>query len=365
MPPKGKGFYLWKIPKCENGDPVKIAYTAYKAGLTHILVKIANGIYDYNYDVATKKDLVAPLANELAKYDIQTWGWHYVFGDLPKEEAKAAIRQIQKLPLAGYVIDAESEYKGKYTPCRIFMSELRNALPTFPMALSSFRFPKYHMDLPWKDFLSKCEYNMPQVYWEQAHNPGEQLERSVNEFKTVVSPIRPIIPTGSAYGANGWISTSSDILEFLNKAVSLGMSGANFWSWDYCRIALPHLWDVISSFNWPGITNPPKDITEKLIESFNSRNISTIINLYQSDAVHINPERTIQGHSALNQWYSETLNNFFKDAIFKIIESGGRDPSRHFSWEAQLHNGQKYEGTDTLGLSENKIIYHYSSYRAI
>jgi hypothetical protein len=165
MAPVGKGFYIWKIPNCEGGDIEKIAYTAYRAGLSHVLVKIANGIYDYNYDTTTKEDLVGPLANELAKKNIKVWGWHYVYGDLPKDEAKAAIRQINKLPLAGYVIDAEGEYVGKYTPCRTFLSELRNALPDFPMALSSYRYPDYHNDLPWSDFLTDCNYNMPQMYW--------------------------------------------------------------------------------------------------------------------------------------------------------------------------------------------------------
>ncbi len=61
MAPVGKGFYIWKIPNCEGGDIEKIAYTAYRAGLTHVLVKVANGIYDYNYDSASKADLVGPL----------------------------------------------------------------------------------------------------------------------------------------------------------------------------------------------------------------------------------------------------------------------------------------------------------------
>ena len=115
------------------------------------------------------------------------------------------------------------------------MSELRNAFPSLPMALSSFRYPKYHNDLPWTDFLSKCDLNMPQVYWEQLRNPGEQLEKSLNEFKTFVSPFRPLVPTGSAYGANGWYPKPAEITEFMNKAVALGLSGVNFWSWDYCR----------------------------------------------------------------------------------------------------------------------------------
>ena len=363
MLPQGKGFYIWKVPNCEGGDPEKIALTAHKSGLTHVIVKIANGIYDYNYDVALKKDLVAPLADALEKYNIKTWGWHYVFGDLPLKEAKAAIRQIQKIPLAGYVIDAEAEYKGKYTPCRIFMSELRNALPDFPMALSSYRYPKFHNDLPWADFLSNCELNMPQVYWEQARNPGEQLGRCVTEFKTIVTPFKPIVPTGSAYGANGWFPRPAEITEFMNKAVSIGLSGVNFWSWDYTRRSLPVLWDTIAAFDWPGSPNPAKDIVEELVEAINSKNISTILNLYQPDAVHIDAKQTIQGHSALSSWYTELFNSDFKNVTIQILKFSGKNPSRQFTWTAKTTNGDNCIGNDTLGLlNNNKIIYHYSSY---
>lgn len=361
MAPVGKGFYIWKIPNCEDGDIEKITYTAYRAGLTHVLIKIANGIYDYNYDATTKEDLIEPLANELLKKGIKVWGWHYVFGDLPKDEAKAAIRQIQKLPLEGYVIDAEGDYKGKYTPCRIFMNELRDALPDFPMALSSYRYPQYHNDLPWDDFLSKCDYNMPQVYWEQSHNPGEQLEKSLTQFQTYLSTFRPIIPTGPAYGGSGWYPTSEDILEFMNKAVELNFSGVNFWSWDYCRLKLPHIWDTIASFEWPGSTNPPLDIIESLVNAWNERNISTIINLYTSDAIHINANRTLQGHTALKSWLNEFLNLDYKDAVFEIVELSGEDPTRYFNWEVALSDGTIKTGSDTVGISNGKIVYHYSS----
>ena len=360
MAPEGKGFYIWKIPSCEGGDIEKIAYTAHRAGLTHVLVKIANGIYDYNYDSATKEDLIGPLAEELLKKDIKVWGWHYVFGDLPKDEAKAAIRQIEKLPLAGYVIDAEGDYKGKYTPCRIFMNELRDALPDFPMALSSYRYPQYHNDLPWNDFLSKCDINMPQVYWEQAHNPDEQLEKSLAQFQALTT-FRPIVPTGAAYGGSGWYPTSQDILKFMNKAVELGFTGVNFWSWDYCRLKLPEIWDTIAAFEWPGAANPPLDIIETLVEAWNARNITNIVNLYTPDAIHINADRTIQGHAALQTWLNKFLNLEYQNAVFDVIELSGEDPTRYFTWEVTLSDGTVKSGSDTIGISEGKIIYHYSS----
>lgn len=356
----GKGFYIWKIPNCEEGDKEKIAYTAYRAGLTHVLIKIANGIYDYNYDETTKEDLIEPVANELLKKGIKVWGWHYVFGDLPKEEAKAAIRQIEKLPLEGYVIDAEGDYKDKYTPCRTFMSELRSALPDFPMALSSYRYPQYHEELPWSDFLSECDFNMPQVYWEQLHNPGEQLEKCLTQFQSI-DPILPIIPTGAAYGGSGWYPTSDDILEFMNKAVELDMSAVNFWSWDYCRLKLPEIWETIASFEWPGAANPSLDIIESLIDALNEGDISTIVDLYTTDAIHINAERTIQGHDALETWLNEFLNLDYNDAVFEVTELSGEDPTRYFSWQVTMQDGTIKTGSDTVGISNNKIIYHYST----
>ena len=361
MGPIGKGYYIWKIPNCENGDPESIALTAYNAGLKHVLIKIANGIYDYNYDTSTKKDLIAPVINALHQKNIEVWGWHYVFGNLPLEEAKAAIRQINRLPLDGYIIDAESEYKGKYTPCRIFMKELRNALPDYPIALSSFRYPKYHMDLPWKDFLTYCDINMPQVYWEQSHNPAYQLERCLSEFQTTIDPFRQIIPTGAAYCVGGWCPSPNEIIEFMDKAISLKMPAVNFWSWDYCRPKLPQLWNTIASYNWPSVPNPEKDISAKFIDSLNSRICANVIDLYTNDAVHINASRTIQGQTSLRAYYNELLTEIDQGASFEIFNVTGNEQTRHFSWRAVQANSVLTSGEDTIGISDMKIIYHYTS----
>jgi hypothetical protein len=361
MAPVGKGFFIWKIPNCENGDALAISETAYQAGLTHVLIKIANGIYDYNYDSASRNDLVAPVANALHARGIKVWGWHYVFGDLPRDEAKAAIRQINKLPLDGYVIDAESEYKNKYTPCRIFMSELRNALPDFPTALSSFRYPKYHMELPWNDFLKYCDYNMPQVYWEQSHNPDYQLERSLNEFKTAVQPFRTYIPTGAAYCAGGWCPTIEDIHLFLNKAVALNMSAVNFWSWDYCRLKLPHIWNAIAAYDWPNAPNPEKTILEQLFIVLNNKNMDEISRIYANDAIHINALRTIQGSDAIYGFYRSLVNSEYKDHTFKLVKVEGDPHTKQVVWQILKGDLVKETHEDTVGLLKDQIIYHYSS----
>src|SRR3972149_4196312 len=37
--------------RCEGGEPARIAEMAARAGLSHILIKIAHGIYNYNISV--------------------------------------------------------------------------------------------------------------------------------------------------------------------------------------------------------------------------------------------------------------------------------------------------------------------------
>ena len=44
---------------------------------------------------------------------------------------------------------------------------------------------------------------MPQVYFEFAHNPEEQLERSVAQY-AALKPARPILVTGPTYNHNAW-----------------------------------------------------------------------------------------------------------------------------------------------------------------
>jgi hypothetical protein len=126
---EGKGFYLWKIPACENGNAGAIASVAYQAGLTHVLIKIANGVYKSNYDYDQKLDLVPPVVQALKARGVQVWGWHYVYGNDPGGEARIAVQRTRELNLDGYVLDAEGEYKspGKRNAAELFMRAHRAA----------------------------------------------------------------------------------------------------------------------------------------------------------------------------------------------------------------------------------------------
>ena len=356
---EGKGFFIWQIRNCENGDPKAIANLAVQANFTHILIKIANGTLSYNVDPSTGADLVPPLVKTLHDRKIQAWGWHYIYGIDPVGEANKAIQRVKQLGLNGYVIDAEAEYQapGKDKDARVFMSQLRSGLPNFPVALCSYRYPSYHPQFPWQAFLEKCDLNMPQVYWMQNHNPGEQLIRCVNEFKAMI-PYRPIIPVGAAFEEDNWAATPDDEMEFLKTAQTLNLSAANFWEWANCREYLPEVWNTIRDYPWPTSTNP--DITQAYIAALNTHDLKRVVSLYDPNGVHVTPSRTVKGSTAINAWYDNLFKKTLPNATFTLTSFDGAGSSRHTTWTATSSNGKVYDGSDTFGLLDGKITYHYT-----
>ena len=187
------------------------------------------------------------------------WGWQYVYGDNPSDEATLAITRTQALGLDGLVVSAGEEYEqpGRSSAAHLYMTTLRAGLKV-PIALSSYRFPNYHPDFPWSDFLLSCDLHMPQVFWELAHNAGEQLIESKRQCDALPNA-RPFIPTGAAYPASGWSPTAQDITDFMNTAEVLGLPAVNFFDWETCRASLPLAWKAIAGFIWPVPSrgNPP------------------------------------------------------------------------------------------------------------
>lgn len=357
---QGKGYFIWKIPSTENGDVAAIANLAKTASYSHVLVKIADGAGAFNIDPARGLDLVPPLVAALRQQGIQVWGWHYIYGEDPLGEANRAIQRVLGLNLDGYVIDAEGEFKrpGKDDAARKFMDRLRAGLPNMPVALCSYRFPSYHPLFPWKIFLEKCDFNMPQVYWMNAHNPGEQLVRSVNEFRSL-TPYRPIIPVGSAYKSGAWAPIGAEIQEFLRAAQNLNLSAANFWEWGHTRRYLPDVWDAVRDYPWSALP-PPLDITQQFVNALNTHNVGQIVNFYLPTAVHVTSARTIQGTTAIRNWYGTLFNQILPNSRFTLTSFTSAGSSRHFNWTATSSVGSVVNGNDTLGLVNGKIAYHYS-----
>ncbi len=361
----GKGYFIWQVWNCERGDAHAIAAKAKQAGLTHVLIKIADGTIAYNVDSAHGVDWIPPVLRACKDVGIDVWGWHYVRGDNPVGEARMAIQRSQQLGIDGYVIDAEAEYQtaAKTSAAVRFMRELRTGLPRMPVALSTYRFPARHRQFPFAAFLEGCDYAMPQVYYEQAHNPTQQLEMCVDQFMAL-NPARPVIPTAPAYGRGDWRPTAQELTLFLAKARELGLAGANVWSWDVAsRSAYQDLWQAVARFDWPvtGESAPPEeDMPERLVRRINEGDAEQVARLYHENAAHVTGERTIFSREAIGSWYQELLTRHLPQTAFSLTGKIESATSRHFTWSAEGPAGKVVDGNDTIGLRDGKIQFHFT-----
>lgn len=326
---QGKGFFTFLLRECEGGDPARIVSEAQSAGLSHVLVKIADGVKAFGIDATG--DYTAPVVAALRAAGIAVWGWHYVYGNKPDAEAAIAISRTQALGLDGYVVDAEEEYKapGKETAARQFMAAVRSAL-TCPIGFSSYRFPDYHPELPWATFLEKSDLHMPQVYWEQATNAGAQLCESKRQCDALLNA-RPYVPTGAAYGTPPiWNPTPAEITDFLTTAKALGAKAVNFFQWDYCKANLPQLWPMIANFDWPGPSlvhedettdthindssiAPTDPQTASFLTALTGRQPAQVAALYDLNAAHVRGNVLCKSNAAVQGDYT---------ALFKLLPAG-------------------------------------------
>jgi hypothetical protein len=253
-----KSAWIWKIKDIEGGDPLKIAAKAKLAGFSDVYIKVADGGYRYN--ITNGVDKCPATVAALKAVGIKVWGWHYVYG-YPQYEIAAARVRIDGLKLDGYIIDAEYEYKDKPNEAQSLTNILRSSYPNLPIAIASYRFPTLHPEFPWKQFLGGCSINMPQVYWQGAHNAGDQLERSFNEFKALNAKlgVNPAYePVASVYSEHGWTVESADVKDFLDRAEKLNLPAVSFYCWDDAITqGLSDQWKVVEDYGAPVVVVPP------------------------------------------------------------------------------------------------------------
>jgi len=304
------------------------------------MIKIADGVFPYNIDLENGYDYVRPVIRKLQSQNVSVWGWQYIYGNYPVQEAEIAVKRAIELGVNGFVINAEEEYKerNKAAAASRYMSLLRNNLGSMPLALSTFRFPTYHASFPFSQFLDRCDYNMPQVYWMKSRNTaGAQLQRCINEYKQI-QPFRPIIPTGPTFKEHGWVPQEREVLEFMQVAQKLNLPAVNFWYWEGCRRDLPQFWNLVRDYAY----DSPADVK-----------------LYHRSAVHIRAGSAVLGQAAIREWIAKLINEH-AGAQFSLIDETADRNIHNFRWQVKDASGGQLEGRDTMGVIDDQIRYHYS-----
>jgi hypothetical protein len=262
----GKGMFIWQVRHCEGGDAERIVARCLEADLTHVLIKVADGRSAYNGDLSG-------LVTRLRQAGVAPWAWQYTYGSHPEEEARFAARRFAELPFSGFVVDAESEYKGRGDAGTRYMDALRCELAEATVALSSFYLPDLHPTFPWQEFLCRCDLNMPQVYW-YSRGPERALRQSLEQNARYG---RPVLPTGAAYpGA----CTAAEIPVFLEAVRATPLAGASFWSWQH---ATAEMWRAIADFAW---STPRLVVAVQRGDDFAYHDLAS---RFQDDRFHVRP----------------------------------------------------------------------------
>ena len=110
-----------------------------------------------------------------------------------------------------FVIDAETEYEGRYAQAQRYVTALRAAVgDAYPIGFTSFPYVDYHSSLPYSVFLGPggAQYNAPQIYWKAI---GGGVDAVVDHTYQHNRPYgRPIVPLGQLYDN----PSAADVLRF-------------------------------------------------------------------------------------------------------------------------------------------------------
>lgn len=266
----GKGYFVHYISRLGGvTDYPFLARDAKIAGVTHAIIKVCDGAgRGTEGNVLLGVDLVPAFADALKNEGIQVLGFGAVNGTNVVGEVAVALSMIQKFDLDGFVINAESAMKTKWQQARDYMAGLRPQT-NIPLYLSSYRYPSYHMEFPWRQYFEGgLDGYMPQIYWIGSHNPVYQLNKSVMELEDLYNNLSvqhiPIIATGAAFEEAGWKPTANEIRDFMLGVKNLVsqrrvVDATNFWEWYHAVRKVPEAWPTIAAFEWgttPPIPNP-------------------------------------------------------------------------------------------------------------
>jgi hypothetical protein len=218
---KGNGMWIWELPRTEGGDIAAIAARAHAAGMTTVFVKSSDG-------PANRWAQFNPgLVQALHANGLRVCAWQFVYGNDPLAEASLGVDAVAD-GADCLVIDAESQYEGKYAAAQQYIGALRATLgPTYPIGLTSFPYVDYHARLPYSVFLGPgaAQANLPQVYWKDIGGTVDAVSGHTLAHNRIYGVA--IAPLGQTYGD----VPPADIARFRSLWAAYGSAGLSWWSW--------------------------------------------------------------------------------------------------------------------------------------
>src|SRR5450755_957538 len=216
----GTGMWIWYLSASQGGDPVAIGRQAAAYGIKTAFVKSGDGGNTWaQFSPAT----VAALKAQ----GLHVCAWQYVYGNSPLAEAQVGIQSARN-GADCLVIDAESEYEGRYAQAQQYVQALRQGLgPAYPVGLAGFPYVDYHPAFPYSVFLGPggAQYNLPQMYWQDIGVSPDAVYAHTWPLNRVYGA--PTYPLGQIYNN----PPASAVLRFRQDAAAYGATGVSWWDW--------------------------------------------------------------------------------------------------------------------------------------
>jgi Putative peptidoglycan binding domain len=219
-PFSGRGMWIWELSSSNGGDLGSIIARAQLNGITTLMIKSGDG-------TGTWSQFNPTLVSTLHHAGLRVCAWQYVYGVHPVLEAQVGAAAVAD-GADCLLIDAESEYEGKYAPAQRYVTTLRGLIGNrFPVALAGFPYVDYHPAFPYSVFLGTggAQYNVPQMYW---HDIGTSVDRVFSHtyaYNRIYQ--RAIFPLGQIYNA----PPARDIRRFRQLSRSYSAAGVSWWDW--------------------------------------------------------------------------------------------------------------------------------------
>jgi Putative peptidoglycan binding domain len=228
----GRSMWIWELSSSNHGSLGSIVAAARQYGIGTLIIKSSDGANVWS-------QFNPQLTSALHARGLRVCAWQYVYGIHPIAEAQLGAAAV-KDGADCLLIDAESEYEGKYVQAQTYLTELRTLIgANFPVGLAGFPYIDFHPAFPYSVFLGPggAQYNVPQMYWKDIGTTTDAVFAHTYSFNRVYG--RPISPLGQVYNS----PPAHQIIRFRKLSRVYGATGVSWWDW---QEAAPAAWRAIA-----------------------------------------------------------------------------------------------------------------------
>jgi hypothetical protein len=231
-PLAGRAMWIWELPQVDGGNLADIIASAHRYGIGTLMIKSSDGEQFW-------PQFSAGLVSELHAAGLKVCAWQYVYGNHPVTEAYMGADAVHD-GADCLLIDAESEYEGKYVSAQTYITRLRDLIGArYLVALAGFPYVDFHPAFPYSVFLGPggAQYNAPQMYWRDIGVTTDTVFAHTYSYNLVYG--RPIVPLGQVYNS----PPAQQIVRFRELSRAYGAPGVSWWDW---QAATPGAWTALS-----------------------------------------------------------------------------------------------------------------------